>query len=313
MWGMAFTAQRVGAEHVGPLTFNAVRFAMGAALISAVALFLDFRRGVSPRRRRQMRRDVMLPGLACGGLLTLATGLQQIAIKDTTAGNAAFVTGLYLLLVPLFGLLVGHRISWLTGAGIALALGGLYLIAGTSSFSLTQGDGLVMVSAVCFALQILAVDHWVNRLPALRFAAAQFWTCAIASSIGGLIFDRQPFGNLEAAAVPLAYGGLISVGLAYTFQVLGQRDAEPTPAALIMASETVFGALGGAIMLHENMGLRGYGGALAMTAGIVLSQLSRPASPAAHAATGSPPKVWGDPGGTEPPGPPRAGTGRPPR
>jgi drug/metabolite transporter (DMT)-like permease len=288
MWGLAFTAQRVGAEHVGPFTFNAVRFAMGAALISGVALALDAHRGVTRERKRAMRRRVLVPGIFCGTLLTAAVGLQQAAMKDTTAGNAAFVTGLYLLLVPLFGVFMGQRIRWLTAAGIAVALGGLYLIAVTGTFSLAKGDGLVMLSAVCFAIQILAVDRWVGRLPALRFSAAQFWSCAITSALAALIFEAHPFAGIDRAVIPLLYGGFISVGLAYTFQVLGQRDALPTQAALIMSAETLFGALGGAIILHENMGARGYLGAALMATGIVLSQLAPPAHPAGHVAVGTP-------------------------
>ncbi|MDR2380976.1 MAG: DMT family transporter, partial [Bifidobacteriaceae bacterium] len=196
--------------------------------------------------------------------------------------------GLYLLVVPLLGLCLGQRIRFLTLAGIVVALAGLYLIAVTKTFTLAKGDGLVMLAAICFAIQILAVDHWVGHLPALRFAAAQFWACAITSALAAFVFDAHPFASLNLALVPLLYGGLISVGLAYTFQVLGQRDAEPTQAALIMALETVFGALGGALLLHENMGLRGYVGAALMCAGIALSQIAPPEHPTGHAAVGSP-------------------------
>ncbi|MDR2252321.1 MAG: DMT family transporter [Bifidobacteriaceae bacterium] len=288
MWGLAFTAQRVGAERVDAFTFNAVRFAMGAALVSAVARGLDAARGTSAARRRAMRRAVLWPALACGTLLTAAAGLQQAAMKDTTAGNAAFVTGLYILLVPVFGAFLGKRVRWPTVGGIALGLAGLYLIAITDTFTLARGDGLVMFAAACFAIQILAVDRWVGQLPALRFAAAQFWACAATSALAAPLFDPHPFAGLNLALAPLLYGGLISVGLAYTLQIFGQRAAEPTGAALIMALETVFGALGGALILHENMGLRGYTGAALMCAGIALSELA-PGRPApGHAAVGTP-------------------------
>jgi drug/metabolite transporter (DMT)-like permease len=147
------------------------------------------------------------------------------------------------------------------------------------------GNGLVLCAAVCFAFHVLAVDHFAGRLPGLRFAASQFWFCAITSGVGALAFDLHPFGSLNLALVPLGYGGLISVGLAYTFQVLAQRDAQPTQATLIMALETVFGALGGAWFLHEYMGARGYLGAVLMGAGIVLSQLAPQDGPAHHVAS----------------------------
>ncbi|MDR3107184.1 MAG: DMT family transporter, partial [Bifidobacteriaceae bacterium] len=132
---------------------------------------------------------------------------------------------------------------------------------------------------VCFAVQILAVDRYAGRLPALRFATAQFWSCALTSAGCSLVFDARPFEDLNLSLLPLAYGGLVSVGLAYTFQILAQRDAEPTQAALIMSLEAVFGALGGAVLLHENLGVRGYLGGGLMMAGIVLSQIGPPARP----------------------------------
>jgi drug/metabolite transporter (DMT)-like permease len=279
LWGLAFTAQKEGAAHVGAFSFTAVRFALGAAMIGAVVMALDRRRGFTAARRRQLTRSVLWPGFACGSMLTAAVGLQQAAMPDTTAGNAAFVTGLYLVLVPVFGVFMGLRLRWLTAAGIALALVGLYFVAITDTFTFARGDGLVMLAAVCFAFQILAVDRYAGRLPALRFACSQFGFCALTSAGVALALDRAPFAGLNLALIPVLYGGLISVGLAYTFQVLAQRDAEPTPAALIMSLETVFGALGGAVILHENMGLRGYLGACLMMAGILLSQLGPPARP----------------------------------
>jgi drug/metabolite transporter (DMT)-like permease len=278
LWGLAFTAQKVGSENVGAFSFTAIRFALGAAMIGLVVMGLDRHRRIERARRRALSRSVLVPGLACGATLTAAAGLQQAAIADTTAGNVAFVTGLYLLLVPVWGFLTGGRLRWLTVTGIVLSLVGLYFIAVTDTFSFARGDGLAMLAAVCFAAQILAVDHYAGRLPALRFACSQFWFCALTSALAALIFDERPFGGLNLAIIPVLYGGLISVGLAYTFQILAQRDAAPTPAALIMSRDTVFGALGGALLLHENMGLRGYTGAVLMMAGIVLAQLG-PSSP----------------------------------
>jgi drug/metabolite transporter (DMT)-like permease len=279
LWGLAFAAQRVGAEHVGPFTFTAVRFAMGAALITAVAAGLDRVRGVSAAKRRQLWGRAAVPGLVCGTMLTGAAGLQQAAMTDTTAGNAAFVTGLYLVLVPLLGVFWGQRAPWTAVVGIVLAVGGLYLLAITDSFTLARGDGLVMIAAVCFAAQILAVDRWGGRAPALRFAAVQFWVCALECAVVAFWVDARPFGSLGAAWVPLLYGGLISVGVAYTFQIFAQRDAQPTQAALIMSLETVFGALGGAVLLHESMSPRALLGAALMLVGIVASQVGPRARP----------------------------------
>jgi drug/metabolite transporter (DMT)-like permease len=273
LWGLAFTAQRVGAEHTGPFTFNAVRFALGGVLVGAAALGVGrWRRRQSPGLVRQ-RRPVALAGTVCGLVLTAAAGLQQAGMTDTTAGNAAFITGLYLVLVPLLGVFLGRRVRALALAGVALAVAGLYFMAVRETFTLVKGDGLVALSAFCFAAHILAVGHWAGRLPMLRFAAAQCLACAGSSAVLALVFEAEPFGGLTAAAIPLLYGGVLSVGVAYTLQVVGQRDAEPTPAALIMSAETVFGAIGGAVILGESMDGRGYLGAALMCAGIVLAQL----------------------------------------
>jgi drug/metabolite transporter (DMT)-like permease len=279
LWGMAFVAQKEGSEHVGTFSFNAIRFALGAGVIGLVVMVLDRRRRIAPVRRRELNRSVLLPGLICGAMLTGAVSLQQAAMPDTTAGNASFVTSLYLVLVPILGLVLGIRPRWPALAGVVLAVTGLYFIAFTDSFSLGRGDGLAMISAICFAAQILAVDRYAGRLPALRFAASQFWFCALISAAAALIFEAAPFSGIEPALIPLLYGGLISVGLAYTFQVMAQRDAEPTGAALIMSLEAVFGAVGGALILDEDMGARGYFGAALMLAGIVLSQIGPPPRP----------------------------------
>jgi drug/metabolite transporter (DMT)-like permease len=273
IWGFTFVAQRLGARHVAVFSFNAVRFAIGAALLIAVVAVLDRRRCLDRTARRAAWRAALGPGLATGVVLSAAAGFQQAAMVHTTAGNAAFVTGLYMVLVPLAGVARGRRIGWQTLAGIGAATGGLYLLSVTGGLHLRPGDGLVMLSAVGFACQILAVDHYAGRVSALRFSIAQFIGCTAVSTMAALAFDAEPFAGLQAAWLPLAYSGLLSVGVAYTVQVIAQRDAMPTHAALIMSTEAVFGALGGALLLGENMGLRGYCGAAAMLIGIVVSQL----------------------------------------
>jgi drug/metabolite transporter (DMT)-like permease len=273
IWGLAFVAQRMGAAFVGPSTFNAVRFAMGAAVLLVVIVVLDRRRGLSPERRREATRAVLLPGGVCGALLALAAGLQQAALGLTTAGNTAFVTGLYIVLVPLFGVVVGQRIGWRTLAALVPAVAGLYLIAVTDQFTIERGDLLALAGAGMFAVQILVVDHYAGKLSALRFSAVQFASCALVSAVAAFFTDEVPFGGIDLAIIPLLYGGVMSVGIAYTLQVVGQRDALPAHAALIMALEAVFGALGGAVILGENMGFRGYSGAALMVVGIVISQL----------------------------------------
>jgi drug/metabolite transporter (DMT)-like permease len=276
IWGFAFAAQRMGAEFVGPFTFNSVRFMMGAGVLVAVIAIVDRVRKRSKQRRRAATKAVIVPGLICGALLTAAVGLQQAAMSYTTAGNAAFITGLYIVLVPLAGLFRGQRPGWTIWVALPLAVTGLYLIAVQDSFEINLGDALVLGSAFCFAVQIQFVDYYSRRLSALRFSASQFFFCSVTSGVVALFIDAAPFTGLDQAVIPVLYTGILSVGLAYTLQVFGQRDALPSVAALIMSMEAVFGGLGGWLLLGEDMGLRGYCGAALMCLGILVSQLGTP-------------------------------------
>lgn len=280
IWGFAFVAQRVGAESIGPFTFNAVRFAMGAVALVPVVWWLDARRRAPRAARAEATRAVILPGLLAGALLAVAVGMQQVAMSHTTAGNAAFITGLYMVFVPLVVAFRGHRSSWTTIAGIVLGLVGLYFLAIGDGFALGFGDGIVLASTAVWTAQILVIEHYSRRLSVLRFAIAQFAWCAALSTPAALLLDAAPFTGLVEGLVPLLYGGLISVGIAYTLQVVAQRDALASHAALIMSAEAVFGALGGAILLGEDMGARGYFGATLMAVGIVVAQWrSAPTAP----------------------------------
>ncbi len=279
LWGFAFVAQRVGATHVGPFTFTGVRFALGALLLLPLIALRDRVRKASPASRRAASQAVVIPGILTGVLLTVAVNLQQAAMSDTPAGNAAFITGLYMVFVPVIAAFRGHRSSWATVFGVVASLAGLYLISVTDALTIGRGEVLLILSCVPWAVQILVIEHYSPRLSALRFAVAQFITCAVLSSVAALVFEGSPFTGIGEAAVPLLYGGLVSVGIAYTLQVVGQRHALATHASLIMATESVFGALGGALLLSESMGLRGYLGAALMVAGIVVSQFGLPSAP----------------------------------
>jgi drug/metabolite transporter (DMT)-like permease len=303
LWGFAFVAQRVGAGHVGPLTFTGVRFALGALLLLPLIALRDHIRRVPRSSRRAASRAVVVPGIVVGVLLTIAVNLQQAAMSDTPAGNAAFITGLYMVFVPVIAAFRGHRSSWATVLGVVSSLAGLYLISVTDALTIGRGEGLLILSCIPWAVQILMIEHYSPRLSALRFAVAQFITCAVLSSVAALVFERAPFTGLADAAVPLLYGGLVSVGIAYTLQVVGQRHALATHASLIMATESVFGALGGALLLGESMGLRGYLGAALMVAGIIVSQFGLPAAPLAD---------LGDTAEPAPEPPPQDGTNLPP-
>jgi len=279
IWGFAFVAQRVGADYVGPLTFSSARFAIAAVFLWCVIAVRDGRRGIPMARRWAMTKRALLPGILVGAVLALAGGLQQAGMTEAvvgraaTAGEAAFITGLYMVLVPLVGSFLGHRVHWPIVAGVALAVVGLYLISVTDGLSISLGNVLVLACAFGWTAHILLIDRFSKRLSVLRLAAIQFVACSVVSALLSPLVDDAPFAGLAQAWVPLLYSGLLAGGVAFTLQVVAQRDALAAHASLIMALESVFGALGGALILGENMGVRGYVGAALMVAGIAVSQV----------------------------------------
>ena len=275
IWGFAFVAQVVGADHTGAFTFNGVRFGLGALSLLPLIAVLDGRSGASAATRRTAWRAARLPGLAIGTVLFAAALLQQLGMGLTTAGKGAFITGLYIVLVPVAGTALGHRTNRATWVGVALAVAGLYLLCVTDALTIAPGDALVLACAVFFTGHILLVDRFA-RLDALRLSVTQFVTCSVLSLAIAPLAEDRPYAGIGAALVPILYGGLMSVGVAYTLQGFGQRDAIPSHAALLMSLESVFGVLGGMLLLGESMTPRGYAGCALMLAGILLSQLRPP-------------------------------------
>lgn len=271
IWGFAFVAQRVGMDHVGPFTYNGVRFALGALTLAPLLLT---RTKVSDAAPVPMtRRGFVCGGGALGVVLFAAASLQQVALLYTTAGKAGFITGLYVVVVPILGLFWGQRPSAGTWTGAALAAAGLYLLSVTESFRMEYGDGLVLVSALFWSVQVLLVAWLSPRTRPVELAFYQFSVCAFLSLITAVLFETLEWAAVAAAAVPIFYGGVLSVGLAYTLQVVAQRDAHPAHASILMSLEAVFAAFGGWMLLGETLSLRGLVGCGMMLAGMLLSQL----------------------------------------
>jgi drug/metabolite transporter (DMT)-like permease len=218
------------------------------------------------------------PGFICGGgalgvVLFIAASLQQVALLYTTAGKAGFITGLYVLIVPILGLFWNQRPSAGTWAGAVLGAAGLYLLSVTENLRMEYGDLLVLVSAVFWSFQVLLVAWLSPRTRPVQLAFYQFSVCALLSLIAAVRFEALEWAALYAAAMPILYGGVLSVGIAYTLQVVAQRDAPPAHASILMSLEAVFAALGGWMLLGETLSLRGWGGCGLMLAGMLLSQL----------------------------------------
>jgi len=273
IWGFAFVAQRVGMAHVGPFTFNGLRFALGCAVL------LPWVMRARPASREKGGgggagwTSVFGGGALAGSVLFAGASLQQVGLVYTTAGNAGFITGLYVVIVPLLGLLFGQRTHFGTWAGALLAAVGLYLLSVTAGFAVAFGDLLEVAGAVCWAGHVLLIGRLSPRTEATRLAFAQFAVCAALSLVVAVFVEPIAFTGVWQAAVPILYGGALSVGVAYTLQVVAQRHAHPAHAAILLSLESVFAALGGWLFLGESLSPRGLLGCALMLAGMLLSQL----------------------------------------
>jgi drug/metabolite transporter (DMT)-like permease len=255
IWGLAFVAQRVGAQYLGSFSFNGIRFALGS--LSLLPL-LYFMKG-SPERRAAGSKPVSVvpAGILAGCVLFMGASLQQIGLIHTSAGKAAFITGLYIVLVPVLGIFLRQRLHASAWLGVAVATVGLYFLSVTADFTIVGSDLVVLAGAFFWALHILVIDHLSKRVNALQLCVVQFLTCAALSMAVALFFEKITLRGIEQALIPLLYGGIGSVGVAYTLQVLGQKHAKPSHAALVLSMEAVFASLGGWLILQENLGLRG--------------------------------------------------------
>jgi drug/metabolite transporter (DMT)-like permease len=286
IWGLGFVAQRQGMSFVGPFTYNAVRFALGS--LSLVPLILvRSRRGrgaamadaaapsapIAPAAPAAARRVGPVPaGLIAGGILFFAASLQQVGIVHTTAGKAGFITGLYVVLVPLSGLLWRQRAGWSAWAGALLSVAGLFLLSMTDSLTIARGDLIVLIGAFFWAAHVQAVGWLSPRTDPVGLSCVQFALCSLLSAVGALATETPRLPDILAAAVPILYGGLISVGVAYTLQVVAQRSAPPAHAAILLSLESVFAALGGLAILGESLPARSAIGCAVMFAGMLASQ-----------------------------------------
>ena len=270
IWGFAFVAQRLGMDHLGPFGFNGSRFLLGA--ISLLPLLLIFKSKPGSTDTRAMLRGSIPAGL----FLFIGSSLQQAGLLWTTAGNAGFITGFYIILVPLLGLLLGQITRLNTWVGGLLAIAGLYFLSVNKDFSVNFGDLLILGSALFWAGHVLLIGKLANQLDNLRLAIIQFFICGFLSFIMASIFelDSLTLRNIALTWQPIAYAGLLSVGVAYTLQVVAQRDSPASHAAIIMSLEAVFALLGGWWLLDETFSTRAIFGCTLMLAGMILSQLN---------------------------------------
>jgi drug/metabolite transporter (DMT)-like permease len=273
IWGFAFVAQRVGMEFVGPFTFNGIRFALGSLVLIPFILRNKNRTHSKATTASISNRTFMLGGALLGLALFAGASFQQVGLIYTTAGNAGFITGLYVVIVPIMGLCFGQKSNTGTWMGALLAAVGLYLLSVTGAFTIAFGDLLELIGAFFWAGHVLLIGWLSPKTDSLKLAFFQFVSCSILSLITAAVFETITMDGLRQAAVPIFYGGALSVGIAYTLQVVAQKKAHPAHAAILLSLEAVFAALGGWIMLDEVLSTRGLVGCILMLAGMMISQL----------------------------------------
>lgn len=276
IWGFAFVAQRSGMEVIGPFAFSAARFALGTvSLLPFLVLQWHRNRGQAssaPAGRPGLRGRVLWP-VAAGTLLFIAASLQQVGLVKTTAGNAGFITCLYVVVVPMVGVFLGRTTGIRIWIGAVLALVGLYILSIGAGFTLAPGDLLELIGAFFWAGHILLIGHIGSRMDALELSIGQFATCSLLSLCAALLWEPHPFAGLVPAAIPILYGGILSTCVAYTLQIIAQRTAHPAHASIIFSMEALFAAIGGVLILHEPMTTRLVVGGLLMFTGMICSQL----------------------------------------
>jgi len=276
VWGFAFVAQRVGMSYMGPLAFNAIRFGLGALIL----LPLVIRESRNSRTKGQLeamsRRQCIIGMLITGSVLFTGATLQQTGIIYTTAGKAGFITGLYVIIVPVLGIAIGSTTNISTWIGSSLAVIGLYFLSVGPDFTISKGDGIVLLGAIAWAFHVHVIQAYVRRIGPFRLAFAQFAICSLLSAIGAIVFESLTFQDIRYAYIALLYGGLASVGVGYTLQVVGLRRAHPSHASIILSLEAVFAVIGGFLILGENLSTRELGGCVIMLAGMLASQCRLP-------------------------------------
>ncbi len=282
IWGVAFVAQSVGMEHVGPFTFNGVRCLVGAVALLPVIFFFDRKKkkektGQEEKKERGIgtKKDLVMGGLLCGGFLFLASSLQQIGIQYTTTGKAGFVTAFYIVIVPVLGILLHKKISGNVWIAVVLALVGLYFLCMTESFTIGKGDIYIFACAFVFSIQILMVDHFAPKVDGVKLSCLEFLVSGLLSLFFMFSLERPTLSGILAAGIPILYAGVLSCGVAYTFQILGQRDSNPAIASLIMSLESTFSVLAGWLLLHETLSTREAIGCIFMFVAILLAQLPK--------------------------------------
>lgn len=278
IWGSAFVAQRMGMDSIGPFYFSAFRMLLGTLALSTVAVITDHknRSGLSNRtedEKRSDRRTLWIGGSACGIIIFFASNLQQVGLVSVDAGKTGFITALYIILVPIFGIFLKHKTNIFNWTGAVIGVIGLYLLCITSGFSILPGDLIVLIGAFFWAFHILCLDHFAPKTNVIKLTAIQFLIAGLISLVVAIFREPISIEAISGSAMAIAYTGIFSTAIAFSFQALGQKHANPTTASIILSTEALFALIFGVIILGESMTAREVAGCILMFIAIIIAQI----------------------------------------
>lgn len=279
IWGTSFVSQKLGMNYIEPFTFGASRFLLGALTLIPVILIFDRINGKKNVNEKSINlslnnRNLIVGGILCGCALFFGATFQQFGIVHTTAGKAGFITALYMVLVPIIGMFMGKKTDLYTWIGVIIAVIGLYLLSIKEGFSIGKGDAIVLMGTIFWAIHIITVDRFVNKVDGVKLSCIQFLTAGTLSLIAAFIAEEPKISEIIDCEGPILYSAIMSVGVAYTLQIIGQKYTNPTLASILMSLESVFSAISGAIYLKESMLAREILGCVLVFIAVIIAQIN---------------------------------------
>lgn len=275
IWGVAFVAQSVGMEYIGPFTFNAIRCVLGGLVLIPVILVLKKKKETgAENQEKEDKKTLWAGGIACGVILCIASNLQQFGIMEASVGKSGFFTALYIVMIPVIGIFIGKRPGIKLWFCVVLAVVGMYLLCmKDGSFTIERADIMLLLCALAFSFHILVVDYFSPKVDGVKMSCIQFFVCGVLSAVGMLFTETPDISNIQAAWLPLLYAGLLSCGVGYTLQIVGQKGINPVIASLIMSLESVISALAGWVILGQVLSPKEILGCVLMFVAIIITQI----------------------------------------
>ncbi|SCJ81031.1 putative DMT superfamily transporter inner membrane protein [uncultured Eubacterium sp.] len=276
IWGFALVAQKAGTETLGPLTFTGIRCTLGSLSMFPLIVVLDKKKTLEQKAAEHHPATLLKGGFICGLVVFFFTILQQTGIQFTTVGKSGFITALYIILVPLGGLFLKKKVAKKIWIAVLIALSGFYLMCMSEGLTgINKGDIMMLLASLGCAVHIYVIDYYVNKIDPVKFSSLQFLVTGLISLVLALFLEDIYWNRIFAAAVPILYAGVVSCGLGYTFQILGQKYVEPAKASLLLSSETIFTMLAGMLFFQEMLSMKEYLGCGLIFFAIILSQIER--------------------------------------